>query len=374
MIADSPMKSMLILGGGQLGLMMATYAGQLGLQVDRLDIDSCELLPGCSKARINTTIEHLLTQYDVITAEIEHLPSTDFFQALYQSSAWINHQAFITLPDRNRQKRLLNELSVPTADWQLIKNREDLINATTTLGEKLLVKTTRGGYDGRGQWVLPNQKQPPEDLYGQLIAEKHITFVEEISLIGARNHHGEYCFLPVGRNVHREGILRFTIAGDTFNENMQQQAESLLRPIMQHLDYVGVMAMECFVTDQGKLLVNELAPRVHNSGHWSQLGTELDQFGLHIHAQLDLPLPQQQVCYPTIMLNLIGCKFNPKWLAIAGVQCHWYGKSLRQKRKLGHINIDAKSTRQLKASTNKLLPLLDSTHRNMLGEAITYFK
>ena len=368
------MKSMLILGSGQLGLMMATYAGQLGLQVDRLDMDSCELLPGCSKVRVDTTLEYLLTQYNVITAEIEHLPSTDFFQALYQSPAWINQQAFTVLPDRNQQKRLLNQLSIPTADWQLVTSREDLINATTTLGEKLIIKTTRGGYDGRGQWVLPNQQQPPAKLYGQLIAEKYIAFVEEISLIGARNRHGEYCFLPIGRNVHREGMLRFTIAGDSFDIKIQQQAESLLRPIMQHLDYIGVMAMECFITEEGKLLVNELAPRVHNSGHWSQLGTELDQFGLHLHAQLDLPLPEQQVCYPTIMLNLIGCRFNPKWLAIAGVQCHWYGKSLRQKRKLGHINIDARSTSQLKASTDRLMPLLDDRHRNMLEEAIKYFK
>ena len=373
MITGYPMKSMLILGDGQLGLMMATYAGQLGLQVDRLDMDSCELLPGCSKVRVNTTLKDLLKQYNVITAEIEHLPSTDFFQALYQSPAWINHRAFTVLPDRNRQKELLDQLSIPTADWQLISSREDLINSTTALGEKLIVKTTRGGYDGRGQWLLPNQ-QPPEELYGQLIAEKHIPFAEEISLIGARNHLGELYFLPVSKNVHREGMLRFTIAGDTFNKKVQQQAESLLRSIMQHLDYIGVMAMECFITDQGKLLVNELAPRVHHSGHWSQLGAQLDQFGLHIHAQLDLPSPQQQVCYPTIMLNLIGCKFNPKWLTIAGIQCHWYGKLPRQKRKLGHINIDAKSTSQLKYSTEKLLPLLDSTHRSMLEEAIKHLK
>jgi 5-(carboxyamino)imidazole ribonucleotide synthase len=193
--------------------------------------------------------------------------------------------------------------------------------------------------------------------------------LQEVSLIGARNHRGQFCFLPLGSNVHQEGILRFTVAGGTFKEGIQQQAEALLVPIMEHLNYVGIMAMECFVTKEG-LLVNELAPRVHNSGHWSQLGAELNQFSLHIHALLDLPLPRQQVYRPVIMLNLIGCEFNPEWLSISGVQCHWYGKSLRQGRKLGHINIDASSTSQLKASTCKLLPLLDDAHRSILKRAI----
>jgi 5-(carboxyamino)imidazole ribonucleotide synthase len=362
------MKSILILGSGQLGLMMATHAGQLGLQVDRLDTNSCELLPGSSQVRIKTTLEHLLAQYDVITAEIEHLPSTDFFNTLYQSSAWINNQAFTLLPDRNQQKKLLDKLGIPTAHWQFINSQKDLLNATTILGEKLVVKITQGGYDGRGQWTLPNQ-QPPAELYGQLIAEQRIPFLQEVSLIGARNRRGQFCFLPLSRNIHQEGVLRFTIAGSTFKRTIQQQTEALLIAIMEHLNYVGIMAMECFLTEEG-LLVNELAPRVHNSGHWSQLGAELNQFSLHIHALLDLPLPRQPIYRPVIMLNLIGCEFNPEWLTISGVQCHWYGKNLRQGRKLGHINIDASSDAQLKASTYTLLPLLDDTHRSILKKAI----
>ena len=121
------MKSILVLGSGQLGLMMATYGGQVGLQIDRLDTNSCELLPGSSQVRVSTTLKQLLTQYDVITAEIEHLPCNDFLKALYQSSAWINHQAFTLLPDRNQQKSLLDQLAIPTADWQLINNEKAFI-------------------------------------------------------------------------------------------------------------------------------------------------------------------------------------------------------------------------------------------------------
>ena len=368
------MKSILVLGSGQLGLMMAIYAGRLALQVDRLDTHSRDILPGCSQVRVNTTLEQLLTQYDVITAEIEHLPNNDFFDALYQSEKWINRQAFTLLPDRYHQKSLLNELAIPTAEWQLINHREDLLNLPTVLGKQLVVKTRQGGYDGRGQWVLPSQQQLPTELYGQLIAEKRIPFLREVSLIGARNYSGECYFLPVSSNFHEDGILRFTIAGGYFNNEVQQQAETLLTPIMEHLGYTGVMAMECFITEKEKLLVNELAPRVHNSGHWSQLGAELDQFGFHIHTLTDLPLPRQQISRPTIMLNLIGCEFNPKWLAITKLQCYWYGKSVRQGRKVGHINIDASSTSQLSAITGKLLPLLDDTHRYMLEKAIDYIK
>ena len=366
------MKSMLVLGGGQLGLMMAIYAAKLGLKIDRLDTDSRQLLPGAShRVRIDTTPEHLSTAYDVITAEIEHLPDTDFFAALYQSPTWANKRAFKLLPDRNQQKSLLDKLTVPTARWRSINRRQDLSDAGAALGEQLVVKTTRGGYDGRGQWILPHRQQPPAALYGRLIAEQRISFLREVSLIGVRSYKGECFFLPLAINVHREGILRFTVAGNTVDPMLQRQAQALLTPIMEHLDYVGVMAMECFVTREG-LLVNELAPRVHNSGHWSQLGAELDQFGLHVHALLDLPLPGRQRCRPTIMLNLIGCEFNPEWLRISGIHCHWYGKSLRRGRKLGHINIDAGSNAQLAASTQRLLPLLDASHRAMLQQAIEY--
>ena len=364
------MHSVLILGSGQLGLMMATYAGQLGLHVDRLDVNSGKLLPGSSRVRVSTTLEELLTQYDVITAEVEHLPTTDFFQQLYQSTAWMNRQAFDVLPDRCQQKQLLDQLTIPTAPWQSINSHQDMENAAMTLGEKLVIKVTRGGYDGRGQWVLPNQQHPPRELYGQLIAEKCIAFSQEVSLIGARSRDGHYCFLPMSKNVHQQGILRFTLAGTVFDQKIQEQAERLLTTIMESLDYVGVMAMECFITGEGELLINELAPRVHNSGHWSQLGAESDQFSLHLHALLDLPLLKKQCYRPVIMLNLIGCEFNPQWLTVTGIQCHWYGKSVQKGRKLGHINIDASSKDQLQNSASSLMPLLDDNHRDMLDKAL----
>jgi len=368
------MMSMLIIGSGQLGLMMAAEGGRLGIQIDRLDFTRHEILPGTSSLRIPAALDYILSHYDVISAELEHLPQDDFFDAIYQSPAWVNPQAFAVLPDRYTQKQLLDTLNIPTAPWHFIDSDAALAQTRQTLGSALIVKATRGGYDGKGQWSLSADTTvtPPPELYGQLIAETKIPFLGEVSLIGARTRDGKFTFLPLSENVHHQGILRFTLAGNACSETMQTEAESMLTTLMNHLDYVGVMAMECFVTDNG-LLVNELAPRVHNSGHWSQQGAECDQFALHIRALLDLPAPTQQQYQPTMMLNLIGCSFNPQWLTISGVACHWYGKETRPGRKVGHLNINVSDHKQLEACASQLRPTLNSEHQQMFNEALAHY-
>ncbi|MGK0441037.1 MAG: 5-(carboxyamino)imidazole ribonucleotide synthase [Pseudohongiellaceae bacterium] len=364
------MKSLLILGHGQLGLMMAAEAARLGLVVDRLDMQTGELLVGTTAQRQKISADELIEKYDVITAEIEHLPHSEWLDRIYASDKWANREAFELLPNRFSQKTLLDQLQVPTAPWLFLETRDDVAKAHQTLGDALIVKSTTGGYDGKGQWrVSPNSgDQLPDEMFGQLIAEQKIPFQREISVIGARDKSGHCYFLPMAENIHKDGILRYSLADVAVDESLQQQAEQSLKNILNHLDFIGIMAMECFVTDQG-LLVNELAPRVHNTGHWSQMGAVTNQFAMQVLPLVELPLPLTQKTTPTIMLNLIGCEFEPACISLPCVGYHWYGKAVSPGRKLGHINIDASCSAALKKAISVLSPRLDEEHRGLLAEA-----
>jgi len=366
------MKSaILLLGGGQLGLMMAEAGAQLALHVDRLDLWTNQIIPGTSGLRLTSSVEEILERYPVISAELEHLPDTKLINGLLASDNWANKKAFANTAKRHDEKRLLDRLQIHTAPWKLLEQPDDLSQALAEINPHMVVKVVSGGYDGRGQWVVDesNQSEVPAEKFGALIAEQRINFDHEVSLVGARATTGEKTYFPLARNVHHQGILRYSIAGMESIPELQAQAENMLGKILDELDYVGVMAMECFVTKDG-LLVNELAPRVHNSGHWSQLGAEHDQFALHLRALLGLPLPSQQFYRPTLMLNLIGCEFRPSWLEIPGLQCHWYGKTPRPGRKVGHINIDLSNLESTSVCASKLQPLLDDQHQQLLAEAL----
>jgi 5-(carboxyamino)imidazole ribonucleotide synthase len=201
-----------------------------------------------------------------------------------------------------------------------------------------------------------------------MIAERSVRFVRELSLVGARAADGSCVFYPLVENRHREGMLRFTLAPARAARGYQRRAGQMLRRIMDELGYTGVMAVELFEED-GKLLVNELAPRVHNSGHWSQDGTALDQFELHLRALCDLPMPPPRTTGHTVMINLVGCAFDPAWLSVPHARLHWYGKEVRGGRKLGHINLQAPTRRALLARLAALAPLLDREHALAVEEA-----
>ena len=369
------MKSLLILGHGQLGLMMAAEAASLGLVVDRLDMQTGELLLGTTAKRQQVTADQIFSDYDVITAEIEHLPHSELLDRIYASEQWANAKSFELLPNRYSQKTLLDELSVPTAPWVSLDKPEDLAQAQQNLGEELIVKSTTGGYDGKGQWRInaDNVSSLPNEMYGRLIAEQKIPFQKEVSVVGARDKNGQCYFFPMAENIHYDGILRYSLASVGLNVELQKQAEASLKLILNHLEFVGVMAVEYFVTEQG-LLANELAPRVHNSGHWTQLGADHNQFALQVLPLMGLPLPVQQSCRPTIMLNLIGCQFEPKCISLPDVSYHWYGKEVRPGRKLGHININAQTEAVLQNAVTLLMPYLDAEHQELLTEAVDLYK
>lgn len=338
-------KSVCVLGNGQLGRMLKQAGEPLGIHVFPvgLDVDPA-------------TIPY---QNSVITAEIERWPDTPFTQILAQHGHFINRDVFPIIADRLSQKQLLDELNLPTAKWFLLKNRQYWPTLFQQLGQLLIVKRRTGGYDGRGQWriAIDDDIDVPEDIYEQAIVEQAIAFDNELSLIGARNAKGETVFYPLTHNLHQDGILRMSIALPDKMSVLQAKAEKMLSAIMQKLNYVGVMAMECFVVGEN-LLINELAPRVHNSGHWTQNGASISQFELHLRAILGLPIPNPNVFAPSVMVNLIGTELNYDWLSIDLVHLHWYEKEVRTGRKVGHLNLTHPQISTLIDSLDKLLPML----------------
>lgn len=336
------MKKVLVLGSGQLGLMLAEAAARLGVGLDRLDLSTRELLRGTSPRRYELEPDWTAQEYDFVTVELEHFSNRDFLDQLSRHPGFLVTRALDELADRRRQKALLDELDIKTAAWCVVHHADDIADLQATAGKKLIVKAARGGYDGRGQWRVGDGDSdlPPPELMGQLIAERMVGFDREVSLVGARNATGECAFYPLVENHHVDGMLRYTVAPAQAAPAMQSEAEQMLGKIMAALDYVGVMAMECF-DEGGELLVNELAPRVHNSGHWTQDGASIDQFELHLRALCGFPLGQPKARGFTAMLNLVGDEFDPSWLALEQVHMHWYGKSVRPGRKLGHVNVTA---------------------------------
>ena len=282
---------------------------------------------------------------------------------------------FPIIADRLTQKQLFDKLNLATAPWQLLASADEWPEVFGRLGELAIVKRRTGGYDGRGQWRLSKDEtaQLPAECYGECIVEQGINFSGEVSLVGARAHDGSTVFYPLTQNLHQDGILRMSVAFPQADAQQQAQAESMLSAIMQELGYVGVMAMECFITPGG-LLINELAPRVHNSGHWTQNGASISQFELHLRAITDLPLPPPVVNSPSVMVNLIGTDLNYDWLKLPLVHLHWYDKEVREGRKVGHLNLNDSDTGRLSATLEAMVPLLPPEYASGIAWAQSRLK
>ncbi|MBF7954747.1 5-(carboxyamino)imidazole ribonucleotide synthase [Rahnella victoriana] len=351
------MKPVCVLGNGQLGRMLRQAGEPLGIAVYPVGLDA--------------EPEAVPYQQSVITAEIERWPETALTRELATHNAFVNRDIFPRLADRLTQKQLLDQLGLATAPWQLLADAAEWPQVFSQLGELAIVKRRVGGYDGRGQWRLRSGEEHtlPQDCYGECIVEQGINFSGEVSLVGARGHDGKTVFYPLTHNLHQDGILRTSVALPQPDAALQQQAESMLSAIMNELNYVGVMAMECFVVSEG-LLINELAPRVHNSGHWTQNGASYSQFEMHLRAILGLPLPKPVVSTPSVMVNLIGTDVSEEWLSLPLVNLHWYEKEVRPGRKVGHLNLNDASASLLKANLNALVPMLPEEYASGIEWAV----
>ena len=316
------MNNLYVLGNGQLGNMLAEAGTRLGINVVPLPID--------------TPIE--LPKDAVITAEREHWSPSDSINAVINHPGWLNKKTFECIPDRREQKALLDSLQLPTSTWCVVDADSDALQLAEKLGGKYLLKSARDGYDGKGQWRYNGQADATlPDWKSDAIAEKFIDFDTEVSLVGARNKEGQFAFYKLTENFHDNGILQVSLKLENQFDDYQQEAEACLTRLMDSLAYVGVMAAEFFVTEAG-LLINEIAPRVHNSGHWTQAGASVSQFELHVRAATGLPFPKIAQSGNSMMVNLIGSALDPAWYSVEGARIHWYGKSVRTGRKLGHVN------------------------------------
>lgn len=331
------MSKVWVLGAGQLGAMLRHAGSPLGVDVRPID------------ASFDIAALAELSDNDVVTPEIESWVHSDTTNKLAEHQQFINREVFPVIADRLTQKQALDNIGVATAPWIPVTMAVSEAEIYTKFGgdsfdNKVLLKRRRGGYDGRGQhWLKTPDAVIPDDFRGESIAEQAINFTDEISVIGVRSRSGETRFYPISHNHHVNGILKASIGGAKKFSHLQSDAEGMLAQVLEHFDYVGVMAMECFVVqdDSGvqKLLVNELAPRVHNSGHWTQAGSSISQFESHIRAIIDLPLGMPSYYGTTVMINLVGTAYDKNWLTIEGARLYWYQKEVRAGRKLGHINL-----------------------------------
>lgn len=340
------MSTVWILGAGQLGAMLR-HAGQpLAIDVRPIPLDASDP-PATAPA-------------DIVSPEIEHWPDTPVTRALAEHPGLVNRGVFARLADRFTQKSLIDELALATAPWRLVEADTAEQQLYHDLGERVLLKQRRGGYDGRGQHWLRQARGDtiPPDWRETAIAESGIDFDEELSLVGMRDRRGRKAFYPLTLNLHRDGILAASIAPLPRLQPLQARAETMLGALLDSLEYTGVMAMECFRLGD-RLLINELAPRVHNSGHWTQAGATISQFESHLRAICDLPMPTPGLKGTTVMINLIGIERDDRWLDVPRAELFWYGKSVRPGRKLGHINgcfADTGSAAETLAALRPLLP------------------
>lgn len=342
-----------VLGAGQLGKMLQHAGIPLDLDVHPVPLDTLEVpQPGPN---------------DIVTPEIEHWPATPATEALASHPNLVNRDVFSRLADRLTQKQLMDDLNLATAPWLLVDDSLTTEQLYNRLGDRLLLKQRRGGYDGKGQYWLKRDTgtELPEDWRQQSIAEQAIAFDEEVSLIGVRDARGNKAFYPLVLNLHVNSILTASIAPLARLAPLQRQAEAMLGAILDDLDYIGVMAMECFRV-KDSLLINELAPRVHNSGHWTQSGASISQFESHLRAITGLATPTPSIKGVTVMVNLLGTERDDRWLEIPEAELYWYGKTVKPGRKLGHINLCFDSKEAIEPALSKLAPLLPNLYQNVL--------
>jgi 5-(carboxyamino)imidazole ribonucleotide synthase len=340
-----------ILGGGQLGYMLALAGYPLGLHFRFLD-PSPEAPVGRIAHRVTAeyTDEQALEKFanglEAVTYEFENVPVQAARFLAERVPVYPPATALEEAQDRRREKHLFQRLGIPTTDFAEILKPEDFDAALKQVGLPSVLKTCRLGYDGKGQWLLRAQedvdKARAELPDVPLILEKFVSFTRELSILAVRSRTGETAFYPLVENHHRGGILRLSLApAPRLSPALQQNAEAAAREILEALDYAGVICLELFQVGE-KLLANEIAPRVHNSGHWSIEGAATSQFENHLRAILGMPLGSTATVGYSAMLNLIGEMPEPEQVfRVTDTHLHLYGKSPRPGRKLGHVTVRA---------------------------------
>ncbi len=358
----------LVLGAGQLARMMSLAGAPLNIEISAYDVTSGNIVHPLTQAVIGHGLDNAIEHADVITAEFEHIPHP-ILEVCEKSGKFLpSTQAIKAGGDRRLEKALLDNAGVRNAKYAVITTREDFTQAIEYVGMPMVLKSALGGYDGKGQWRLKESSQIDEiwqqmaqciaDSDNQaIVAEEFIPFQREVSLVGARGKDGAIAVYPLAENVHTNGVLSLSTA--IADPALQEQAQQMFSAVAESLNYVGVLALEFFDLD-GQLLVNEIAPRVHNSGHWTQQGAETCQFENHLRAVCGLPLGGTQLVRETAMVNILGEDTLPDAiLSMPGCHIHWYGKEKRAGRKMGHINVCGGYSGELQRRLCALASVLD---------------
>ena len=341
-----------ILGGGQLGRMLSQAASRLGFDVVILDPEADSPAGRVSARQIVAAYDdpEALTALgraaDVVTFEFENVPAASI-ERLAEAGALVapGPTALRVSQDRVDEKTFLNAVGAPTVYFAVVDTLDDLVVGLTTLGLPALLKTRREGYDGKGQVWIKSTRGAAEawDALGgrPCILEARADFVRELSIIAARGPDGSVAIYPLGENRHAGGVLRTTVAPAAVDARTEKAARRIARAVLNGLDYVGVVGIELFDLGEGRLLVNEIAPRVHNTGHWTQDGCACDQFEQHVRAVMGWPLGPTLPHSRVEMTNLLGDEVD-RWAALSGkadLRINLYGKSpARPGRKMGHLN------------------------------------
>jgi len=373
-----------IIGGGQLGKMMILEAKRMGFYIIILDPD-----PLCSAHSIAD--EHIIADFkdriaiinlakrcDVLTYELEHINVNALFEVENMGIAvYPTPKSLEIIQNKYKQNKELEKNNVSVPKFMSISSKEDVIKAADTFGLPLMAKSSLGGYDGRGNFLIATIEQSEEVfkiLSGEVFVEEYIDFTIEISVLACRGSNGKVKVYPVAQNTHKNEILQETLVPANISDDIKDKAREIAAKTMEIFEGIGMFCIEMFVKKDGNVLVNEIAPRPHNSGHFSIEACITSQFANHIRAISGLPLGDVSLIKAACMHNILGehgengkaiIKNAEKALEISGVSLHIYGKKeVREKRKMGHITAIADTVENAQKAAKKAHKLIKIVAEN----------
>jgi len=361
-----------VLGGGQLARMLALAAAPLGIKTLVVDgsADACagQVAPlVVAEWTDYAALEAFAAQVDAVTFDFENVPAETARWLAERVAVFPSPQALAAAQDRLAEKTLFRECGLQTPEFMAVDSRKDLDQALAKIGAPAILKTRRLGYDGKGQFRLKtiDDANAAWMALGEqaatlgLILEAFVPFERELSVIAVRSRDGDFRTWPLTQNWHVDGVLSMSLAPAGDIDELQQRATALAKTLAERLDYVGVFALELFVKN-GDLLGNEMAPRVHNSGHWTIEGAHTSQFENHVRAVLGLPLGDTGARGVSTMFNWIG-DLPDAAPVLRAMDAHWhdYGKQARPGRKVGHATLCAPAARELAARLTELAEALN---------------
>lgn len=349
-----------IIGGGQLGRMMAIAAREMGYRIAVMEPTKDS--PCAQVADIEIVAPYNDLEAAKKLAEVSDVITYEFENVDHEVLSWLEKNAYLPqgselikiTQDRANEKKAIVESGAKVAPYHLVNNKEDLEEGLKKLGIPAVLKTCRGGYDGKGQAVIREMKDVEEALkllsHGQCVLEQWLSFEKEISVIVTRSVSGEVRTFPVAENIHVDNILSQTIVPARINDAVADLAAEKAINLANSINMIGTLAVEMFLTKDGEIYINELAPRPHNSGHYTINACETSQFEQHIRAICDWPLGKTDLLKPVVMANILGEHLQPvleKIGQFSDCKLHLYGKAeAKEKRKMGHLNILAYSVEE----------------------------